>query len=162
MHEKWETMKDLVHTSGSKMKLTGPTHAFVIYLDLIEKYSGRFLTGTDFVSSMGSPEEYPGLQSFKDPPSGCMKDQENHRRQVTDTSAINIFFNDEVFQKVVLGENYFKLTGLDSEFAPPKMCDSVTGGGSSITMPFENFEKSVLGLWMLKWVMNIFFHILWI
>ena len=88
MHEKWETMKDLVHTSGSKMKLTGPTHAFVIYLDLIEKYSGRFLTGTDFVSSMGSPEEYPGLQSFKDPPSGCMKDQENIDLKVRNTYII--------------------------------------------------------------------------
>ena len=162
MHEKWAQISHIVHASGSFKTLSGPTYAFVIYLELMKKFPDRFLTGTDFVSSMGTPEEYPGLQSFKDPPSGCMKDQVNHRRQVTDTSAINIFFNDEVFQKVVLGENYFKLTGLDSEFAPPKMCDSVTGGGSSTTMPFENFEKSVLGLWMLKWVMNIFFHILWI
>ena len=122
MHEKWEQIEDIVHASGSFKTLSGPTYAFVIYLDLIKKFPDRFLTGTDFVSSMGEPEDYPGLQRFKDPPSGCMKDQANHKRQVTDTSAVNIFFDNNVFKKVVLGENYFKITGLDSEFSAPNVC----------------------------------------
>ena len=122
LHDKWDEIKDTVHSSGSHKALTGPTYAFVLFLDLIEKFPDRFLPGTDFVSSMGEPELYPGLKQFKYPPSGCMKDEANHRRQVTDTSAINIFFKDDVFKKVVLGENYFKLTGLDQQFAAPEVC----------------------------------------
>jgi hypothetical protein len=72
---------------------------------------------------MGEPEDYPGMKTFKWPPGGCMKDEANHRRQVTDTSAVNIFFDNDVFRKVVLGENYFKLTGLDTEFVAPKVCE---------------------------------------
>ena len=122
LHEKWEQIKDEVHATGSHKTLTGPTYAFVVYLNLIEKFPDRFVTGTDFVSSMGEPDLYPGLKKFKFPPSGCMKDEANHRRQVTDTSAVNIFFNDDVFRKVVLGENYFKLTGLAREYAAPEVC----------------------------------------
>ena len=112
-----------MHATGSHKTLQGPTYAFVVYLELIKKFPDRFLTGTDFVSSMGDPKEYPGLKQFKYPPSGCMKDEENHRRQVTDTSAVNIFFDNTVFRKVVLGENYFKLTGLDKDFKAPQVCD---------------------------------------
>ena len=90
---------------------------------MIKKFPDRFLTGTDFVSSMGEPEEYPGMKRFKEVPTGCMKDKANHKRQVTDTSAVNIFFDNNVFRKVVLGENYFKLTGLDTEYSPPEMCE---------------------------------------
>jgi hypothetical protein len=122
LHEKWEQIKDEVHATGSHKTLTGPTYAFVVYLNLIEKFPDRFVTGTDFVSSMGEPDLYPGLKKFKFPPSGCMKDEANHRRQVTDTSSVNIFFNDDVFRKVVLGENYFKLTGLAREYAAPEVC----------------------------------------
>merc|ERR1719273_628128 len=85
LHEKWEDIKDKVHATGSHGKLTGPSHAAVVYLELFERRSDRFVTGTDFVSSEGEPDEYPGLKEFKDPPSGCMKDEANHRRQVTDT-----------------------------------------------------------------------------
>ena len=123
MHEKWEQIKDTVHETGSYKTLHGPTYAFVVYLDLFKKFPDRFVTGTDFVSSMGEPDKFPGLKEFKYPPSGCMKDEANHRRQVTDTSAVNIFFDNAVFRKVVLGENYFKLTGLDKEFAAPQVCD---------------------------------------
>ena len=83
----------------------------------------RFITGTDFVSSLGQPAEYPGL---KEKPNGCMKDKAGHARQVrhdsywrcsrhhlplqvTDTSAINMFLNDEAFANIVLGGNYFKI-----------------------------------------------------
>ena len=85
----------------------------------------RFLTGTDFVASMADKDNYPGLEQFMKPPKGCMKSEENYNRQVTDTSAINVFLTDNAFRKIVLGENYFKLTGLDSEFVAPEMCDHV-------------------------------------
>ena len=40
----------------------------------------RFVTGTDFVSSMGPPDQFPGLKGDK--ANGCMKDKANHARQV--------------------------------------------------------------------------------
>ena len=42
--------------------------------------SFRFVTGTDFVSSMGPPDQFPGLKGDK--ANGCMKDKANHARQV--------------------------------------------------------------------------------
>ena len=84
----------------------------------------RFVTGTDFVSSLGTPEAYPGL---KEKPNGCMKDKANHARQQTDTSTFNMFLNDEAFQKIVLGENYFRINRLTNAFKPPPVCgDSVS------------------------------------
>ena len=122
-------MKGDIHAAGSKGKLTGPTHAAVIYLQFFEKYADRIVTGTDFVSSDGDPTLYPGLKEFKEIPTGCMKDETNHQRQVTDTSAINAFLSPNAFRKKVLGENYFRLTGLDTEFAPPEMCETSTSDG---------------------------------
>jgi len=119
LHDKYLDHKDQLHASGSKDFLSGPTHALAIYLDLMNKYPDRFLTGTDFVASMGEPDEYPGL---KTKPSGCLKDKANHARQVTDTSSINIFLEDEPFKKIVMGENFFKLTGLDKTYAAPPLC----------------------------------------
>ncbi|CAL4182177.1 unnamed protein product, partial [Meganyctiphanes norvegica] len=119
MHDKYLEYKDQLHASGSKDYLSGPTHALAIYLDLINKYPERFLSGTDFVASMGEPDEYPGL---KKNPTGCMKDKANHARQVTDTSSINIFLEDTAFKKIVLGENFFKITGLDRDFQAPQIC----------------------------------------
>lgn len=60
LHEKWEKIKSTVHSTGSDKKLKGPTYAFVIYLDLIETFPDKFITGTDFVASMADPEHYPG------------------------------------------------------------------------------------------------------
>ena len=42
--------------------------SFMMYLN---RYSDRFLTGTDFVASYGAPQDYPGEVS---PPRGCRKD----------------------------------------------------------------------------------------
>jgi len=67
---------------------------------------------------MGPANEYPGLKAK---PSGCMKDKKNHARQQTDTSTINMFFNDEAFKKIVLGENYFRINRL-TDFTPPPVC----------------------------------------
>ena len=60
LHEKWEIIKSTIHTTGSDKKLKGPTYAFVIYLDLIDMFPERFITGTDFVASMADKDNYPG------------------------------------------------------------------------------------------------------
>ena len=114
--------KETVHSTGSRAVLGGPTHAMALYLDILEDFPDRFVTGTDFVASEGPPEHFPGLQQYKYPPSGCMKDKPNHARQVTDTSSINIFLSDNAFRKIVLGENYFRLAGIDGQFSAPKVC----------------------------------------
>ena len=114
LEETWEIHEKMM-SSGT---VSGPTHAMAIYLELFHNHSDRFLTGTDFVSSMGPAEDFPGLVSGK----GCMKDKKNHARQVTDTGSINMFLNDEAFQNIVLGGNYFRITRLNETFAPPPVC----------------------------------------
>jgi len=115
LEETWDIHEDVIKSSGS---VSGPTHAMAIYLELFHAHADRFLTGTDFVSSLGSPDKFPGLVNGK----GCMKDKKNHARQVTDTGSINMFLNDEAFQKIVLGGNYFKINRLEETFAPPPVC----------------------------------------
>ena len=100
----------------------------------------RFITGTDFVSSLGQPAEYPGL---KEKPNGCMKDKAGHARQVrhdsyrrcsrhrlplqvTDTSAINMFLNDEAFANIVLGGNYFKILRYENCYSVPESVQSIS------------------------------------
>ena len=80
----------------------------------------RFITGTDFVASYGDKFQYPGELGSQG--RGCMKDRANHARQVTDTSSINIFMSDEAFSSIVLGKNFFKITGLSGTYAPPPVC----------------------------------------
>ena len=58
--------------------MLGPTHAMAIYLEMFHDWADRFVTGTDFVSSYGSAEDYPGQGANR----GCMKDKKNHARQV--------------------------------------------------------------------------------
>jgi len=121
LEETWDTYKEMVTGTGS---VSGPTHAMAIYLEMFHKFPERFVTGTDFVSSMGPPDQFPGLKGDK--ANGCMKDKANHARQVTDTSAINMFLSDDAFSKIVLGGNYFRINRIDDIFAPPPVCgDSV-------------------------------------
>jgi len=112
----WAIHREMVVNTGS---VTGPTHAMAIYLEMFHKHPDRFITGTDFVNSLGPPADFPGL---KEKPNGCMKDKANHARQVTDTSAINMFFGDEAFRKIVLGENYFNILNISHLFQPPPVC----------------------------------------
>ena len=69
------------------------------------------------MASYGDKVNYPGQLGMQ--ARGGQKDKANHARQVTDTSSINIFLSDEAFSSIVLGKNFFKITGLDTEFAPP-------------------------------------------
>ena len=133
----WDEHEDAIRKTGS---VSGPTHAMAIYLELFHAHPDRFLTGTDFVSSLGPPDDFPGLINGK----GCMKDKKNHARQVTDTSSINMFLNDEAFRQIVLGGNYFKINRLEETFAPPPVCgDSVGLRCTKITL-LNHFEFQLL------------------
>ena len=43
---------------------------------------------------------------------------------VTDTSSLNMFYNDELFSMMVLGTNFFRVASLESTFAAPPLCRS--------------------------------------
>jgi len=123
LHDVWEDRghKEQIHLTGSGAgKIGGPTYAMALYLKMFENYKDRFITGTDFVASYGDKVNYPGQLGMQ--ARGCQKDKANHARQVTDTSSINIFLSDDAFSSIVLGKNFFKITGLDTEFAPPPVC----------------------------------------
>ena len=122
LQEIFDAKKHIANETGSGNVVTGPTYAMALYLDVFHTFSDRFLTGTDFVASTGSPEMFPGLYRYKKIPTGCVKTPESHARQVTDTSSINMFLDDEAFSKIVLGGNYFKLIGIDDVYAPPPIC----------------------------------------
>jgi len=115
LYATWKIHEELVKRSGS---ISGPTHSMAIYLELFHEFPDRFLTGTDFVASFGHKTNFPGTKNRN----GCVKDVPNHARQLTDTSSINMFLDDDAFKKIVLGENYFRLTGLDTLYAPPPVC----------------------------------------
>ena len=70
-----------------------------------------------------------------------MFNKANHARQQTDTSTFNMFLNDEAFQKIVLGGNYFRINRLTNAFNPPPVCgDSVSRKSSCF-----HFEVTYLG-----------------
>jgi len=73
----------------------------------------------DAVASAQSPDR--GVAHDR---GGCHKTEMTHSEQVTDTSSLNMFFNDELFSKMVLGENFFRVAGLASRFAAPPLCRS--------------------------------------
>lgn len=70
-----------------------------LYVSFINKYSTRFLPGTDFVASIN-------------------KNFGIYKEELKVNSQINQYLDDEAFRNIVLGENYFKLLNLDYE-APP-------------------------------------------
>ena len=57
-------------TGSNEMSIGGPTYSMAMYLDVLNQYSDRFVTGTDFVASLGEPQDYPGMSVYKNPPSG--------------------------------------------------------------------------------------------
>jgi hypothetical protein len=74
-------------------------------------------------------KDFPGSLWGKPtaPVTGCHKTDANHAMQTTDTSSVNMFFDDEAFSKIVLGGNFFEAAGISTTFAPPPVCrdDSV-------------------------------------
>ncbi len=72
-----------------------------LYVDFLNRYSDRILPGTDFLASSN-------------------KDLEVYRTELEVTSRILQFVDDEAFRNIALGENYFRLLGLDYE--APEVC----------------------------------------
>ena len=70
-----------------------------LYVDFLNEYSDRILPGTDFLASSD-------------------KDFEVYRTELEVNSRILGFLDDEAFRNIALGENYFRLLGLEYE-APP-------------------------------------------
>lgn len=72
------------------------------YVDLLNTYSDRVLTGSDMVASaFSSRSQYATL--------------------VERNSFINQFLNDEAFRDIALGQSYFELMGFDVE--APRICE---------------------------------------
>ncbi len=69
------------------------------YIPFLNAYSDRVLPGTDFVAAAG-------------------KDYQVYETELQATSRINRHLNDAAFRNIALGQNYFRLLGLDYE-APP-------------------------------------------
>ena len=68
-------------------------------MDFLNEYSGRILPGTDFLASSN-------------------KTFDVYRGELEVTGRILRFLDDEAFRNIALGENYFRLLGLEYE-APP-------------------------------------------
>ncbi|PHR26105.1 MAG: amidohydrolase [Fluviicola sp.] len=73
------------------------------YVEFIDAYPTRFITGTDFVAS----REAKCYKTYKD--------------ALVKTSYINRDMSDEAFRNIALGENYFKLLNLD--YTAPQICE---------------------------------------
>ena len=71
------------------------------YLPLLNNYSERILPGTDFLASSD-------------------KDLEIYRNELDITSRVLAHLDDDAFRNIALGENYFRLLGLD--YTAPPIC----------------------------------------
>ena len=80
-----------------------------LYVDFLNEYSDRILPGTDFLASSD-------------------KDFDVYRTELEVTSRINRFLNDEAFRNIALGQNYFRLMGMSSQYTAPP----VYGAGDPI------------------------------
>ena len=72
-----------------------------LYVPFLNEYSERILPGTDFLASRD-------------------KDFEVYRTELNLTSRINRYLNDDAFRNIALGQNYFRLLGLN--FTAPPVC----------------------------------------
>ncbi len=90
----WRVIDDNYFSSPDKRAL---------YVPFLNEYSERILPGTDFVAS--------GNKSF-----------ETYRTELHVTSRINRYLNDNAFRNIALGQNYFRLLGLD--YTAPPVCSN--------------------------------------
>ncbi|MGI9275603.1 MAG: amidohydrolase family protein [Endozoicomonas sp.] len=72
------------------------------YTAFINEYSDRILPGTDFVASRD-------------------KNFEVYKSELEINSEINKYLDDNAFRNIAMGENYFRLMGLD--YQAPEICD---------------------------------------
>ena len=75
------------------------------FLAFFNEYPDRILPGTDFVAAANkSPDQYA--------------------KELEVTSRVGRVLSDEAFRKIMLGENYFRLLGLD--YRAPPVCGAKT------------------------------------
>jgi len=120
----WEVKKPLIQNTFTT--LTGPSYKMAVLIKLLHQYPERALTGTDYVASYGMHTDYPGYTPRTGAPlsplTGCHKTEQSHAEQLTDTSSLNMFWDDETFSAIVLGGNFFRVAGIATTFAPPPIC----------------------------------------
>mmetsp|Transcript_34530 Transcript_34530/g.78861 ORF Transcript_34530/g.78861 Transcript_34530/m.78861 type:complete len:917 (-) Transcript_34530:117-2867(-) len=100
------------------------------YVELLNAYPMRFVTGVDFVAAAGKTEE-------------------DYREQLNLTSDILKDLNDFAFQRIALGQNFFELLGLN--YTAPQACfselaSSDEGGGGPVASHFLHLFTTVLGV----------------
>lgn len=74
-----------------------------LYVKFLNQYSRRILPGTDFVASDD-------------------KNYQVYASELEINSRINQYLNDEAFRNIALGQNYFRLLGLDDYYKAPPIC----------------------------------------
>jgi hypothetical protein len=85
------------------------------YVALFNEYPTRILPGSDFVasrytsSSSGSPRRLKGFDDY--------------RKDLETTSFINEHLSNEAFRNIALGQNYFRLLGLNEQ--APQVCGTL-------------------------------------
>mmetsp|Transcript_72051 Transcript_72051/g.127366 ORF Transcript_72051/g.127366 Transcript_72051/m.127366 type:complete len:451 (-) Transcript_72051:53-1405(-) len=94
------------------------------YVEMVNKYPTRFISGSDFVAA-------------------GTKLEEDWRGEVNRTSDIYNALTDEAFRLVALGENYFKLAGIDDQFTAPQIC-----GGAPKSSAHGWLLSSMLAVWL--------------
>eukprot|EP00930_Biecheleria_cincta_P070806 TRINITY_DN58409_c0_g1_i1.p1 TRINITY_DN58409_c0_g1~~TRINITY_DN58409_c0_g1_i1.p1 ORF type:complete len:937 (-),score=186.14 TRINITY_DN58409_c0_g1_i1:515-3280(-) len=88
----WDVLYNEFYTEPEEMK-----H----YVDLINEYPSRFISGSDHVAAIDKTEA-------------------DYTNEVNHTSTIYAELSDEAFRSVALGQNYFKLAKLD--YVAPEIC----------------------------------------
>jgi hypothetical protein len=73
------------------------------YIELLNKWSKRFLPGTDFISAIKN--------SGKD-----------YKKELNITSDILKHLNDDAFRRIALGQNYFDISNTNAKYRAPKIC----------------------------------------
>lgn len=107
----WDVLYDELYVSPNEKQF---------YVDMINKYPRRFISGSDHVAAMEKTEDvYVG--------------------EVNRTSDIYADLSDDAFRQIALGENYFKLAGL--KLRAPTICGSKKGKAASKQVKHEAPSK---------------------
>ena len=89
--------------NGRRRGIEGQGFVTFVYnpLSFLNRNSERVLPGTDFLAS-------------------AEKDFDVYRTELQITSRINRYLNDDAFRNIALGQNYFRLLGLN--YVAPQVC----------------------------------------
>lgn len=108
----WDILYDELYTLPAEKAM---------YVNLINQYPDRFLSGSDHVASIEKTED-------------------KYRKEVNKTSAIYKDLNDVAFRNIALGQNYFKTIGLN--FTAPKICPPATAPAPTAMLQQESLQAA--------------------